>query len=272
MGMRGVDVGYGAWLAKIAAAGTALAIAGAAGAQGLDAHALAAACANPVPTVEDEFRCGLAHYLGKGARADDAEAFRRFMRAAEGGHIEALNNLGQMHLDRASRFHDERKGFALLLQAAEKGYAKAQYSVALLLEEGHAARQDLALARSWYRKAAEQDHPFAQNNLANLLRWGTGGGRDVPEAARLYRRAAERGVPSAAFNLAELYLEGEGVPRDTVEAHLWFTRAAARGDKALKARIFDILGALEERMTDEERKAVANRNAQWRAERPVQNK
>ncbi|KAA0576219.1 sel1 repeat family protein [Azospirillum sp. B21] len=238
-------------------------------AQGLDPGTLAAACASLAPTAEDDFRCGLAHYVGKGARPDETEAFRRFARAAEGGHTEALNNLAQMHLDRASRFHDGRKGFALLLQAAEKGYAKAQYSVALLLEEGHVARQDLAQARSWYRKAAEQGHPFAQNDLANLLRWGVGGGRDVAEAARLYRQAGERGVPAAAFNLGELYLDGDGVPRDALEAHLWITRAAAKGDKALKARIFDILATLEQRMTDGERQAVTDRNARWRTGRPV---
>ena len=159
---------------------------------------------------------------------DDDEAFFWYQRAAEQGHIEAINLLGDASgSDRANinsvdlsyteefAFKDEKnwdiefnhKNSSDLYEKAIAGDAEAQFNLAVFYEEGDDANLELAL--ELYKKASEQNHTAAQNNLV-----------------RMYIKAAEKGDFHAQRKLGWKYYNGEGVVKDNKKAIKWYTKAA----------------------------------------------
>ncbi len=140
---------------------------------------------------------------------DPAAARHWYQQAAEGGYLDAMNNLGVLLQDddsEAARRWYERAGDA--------GHALAAYNLGRLLHESEPDS-----ARGWYERAAGAGHAAAMFNLGVLLE------EDDPVAARSwYERAAGTGHAAAMFNLG-LLLEED----DPVAARSWYERAADAG-------------------------------------------
>ena len=115
------------------------------------------------------------------------------------------------------------------LRAAEQGDADAQYHLGVIYGNGYGVQQSDAEAVKWYRKAAEQGHPYAQNDLGYLYQNGFGVERNEAEAFRLYHLAAEQGDAIGQFNLGLMYEYGCGVQKNMRKARKWYVEAATQG-------------------------------------------
>jgi len=159
---------------------------------------------------------------------DEDEAFFWYQRAAEQGHIEAINLLGNasgsarktinsIDLSYTEEFTfkgeenwdivDHQMPSSNLYDKAIAGDAEAQFKLAIFYEKGDGANLELAL--ELYKKASEQNHTAAQNNLV-----------------RMYIKAAEKGDFNAQRKLGWKYYNGVGVVKDNKKAIKWYTKAA----------------------------------------------
>ncbi|MGE5707709.1 MAG: UvrD-helicase domain-containing protein, partial [Bacteroidota bacterium] len=156
------------------------------------------------------------------------EALRWFSRAAEGGHPEALYQLGlqgsRPHLLAAAEaghlgalYELGAEDPAFYRKAAERGHLPSQWKLGSLLETPEGLE--------WLEKAAEAGHLEAQFELANRLE-----ARERPaQAFRWYRRAEQGGHPEAPFRLGLCYLQGMGTPQNPSKAKFCFLAAAEKG-------------------------------------------
>ncbi|MFQ5624199.1 MAG: tetratricopeptide repeat protein [Paracoccaceae bacterium] len=152
---------------------------------------------------EQMARLSAAYRQGRGVAQDDGLAFEWARRAAEAGHVGAMNDLGQMY------------------------------------EIGIAGEIDNSAAVRWYRKAAELGSAAAQHSLASMLRDGRGVEIDEASANAWLRRAAEYGHPSAAGELASLIWHGEIPARFTAEGCFWWLVAVREGLEAPAERCLE---------------------------------
>ncbi|WP_051755112.1 tetratricopeptide repeat protein [Nocardia sp. NRRL WC-3656] len=143
-------------------------------------------------------------------RTQEAEALYR--RAADLGHVTAMNNLAL--LLEAERPECAEEWFR---KAADAGHTGAMTTLGVLLEK----RGRVEEGEAWYRRAADTGEPNAMFNLGLLLE---DAGKSEP--AELWtRRAADAGHATAMFNLGVL-ADDSG---RTEEAEAWWRRAAAAG-------------------------------------------
>ena len=127
---------------------------------------------------------------------------------------------------------------ALFRRAAENGHVAAMNDYGVCIQNGQGVRKNAEEAVRWYRKAAESGYDHAQLNLGYCFHRGEGVAEDQKEAVRWYRASAEQGNVWAQCNLGVCYETGAGVEQDETEARYWYEQAAEQGDatavKALK--------------------------------------
>ena len=142
---------------------------------------------------EAQFSLGSLYENSTGAQQDKAKAVYWYRKAAEAGHIQALENLNRMgqHLKRIGQQGNADDQFAL-------GEMYFYYEI------GTDIRQDSREAANWYRKAAEQGHVEAQYKLGGMFEHGWGVQKDYTEAVNWYRKAAEQGNAQAKESLPDL--------------------------------------------------------------------
>jgi TPR repeat protein len=153
-------------------------------------------------------------------------------RAAEGGHVKAMANLGMMLANGRGAAKDEAEAVKWYRLAAEKGDTAAMNNLGFLLVTGRGAAKDEAEALRWWRRAAEEGHVTAMSNLGSVLRTGGAGAKDEAEATKWCRLAAEKGDVKAMNNLGLALARGRGVAKDEAEAVKWYRRAAEKGQAA----------------------------------------
>ncbi|MFE1099280.1 tetratricopeptide repeat protein [Nocardiopsis alba] len=152
---------------------------------------------------------GLAAYQAE----QTVTAETAWTRAAEGGHTNAMFNLGILFMERGEVGEAE----TWLRRAVEAGGTNAMFNLGILLEE----RGEVGEAETWYRRAVEAGETDAMNNLGALLMERG----EVGEAETWLRRAVEAGETNAMFNLGILLMERGEVG----EAETWYRRAAEGG-------------------------------------------
>lgn len=158
------------------------------------------------------------------------EAIKWLRQAAESGHAEAQDYMGEAYQYGRGVTQD----FALMEQwykrSAENGCARGQHDYAVVWETRH---YNTVEAAKWYRKAAVQGNQYSQYRLGLML---TAAG-EYAEAAQWYRKAAVQGYAPAQCSLAACYENGQGVGQSRTEASKWYRRAAKNGDYAAKSKI-----------------------------------
>jgi TPR repeat protein len=170
---------------------------------------------------------GAMYITGRGVPEDRAEGIRWYRKAADQGHANAQNVLGDIFRSEGDDFVAQQ----WYRRAAEQGHAEAQFSLGNSYGypgEDSQLKEDQDESIMWIRKAADQGHSDAQYTLALVLE----GKAKYSESAKWYRRAADRGHTDAQYKLGRMYETGSGVQRDVVRACKWFILAALSRDPA----------------------------------------
>ncbi|CAM3221272.1 Beta-lactamase HcpA [Sphingomonas antarctica] len=145
---------------------------------------------------------------------------------AEAGSSEGQARLGQRLIDTGQA----AEGFVWLHRAAEAGHLDAINMVGRCLDLGWGVAVDKALAAQWFRAAAERGHGWAMYNYATALALGAGLPADRDKALDWLHRANALGIAKAANFIGSFYEDGWAVDRDMAEAARYYARAAAGGD------------------------------------------
>ena len=170
-----------------------------------------------------------AYAKGLGVPKDEQKAVEWYHLAADQGHANAQLNLGLMYANGLGVLKDEKEAAHWYRLAAEQGDATAQFSLGYMYASGRGVLKDEQEAVRWCRLAADQGDAAAQNNLGRMHETGWSVLKDEQEAVRLYRLAADQGNTDAQANLGRMYENGLGVPKNIEEAIRWYRLAVAQG-------------------------------------------
>lgn len=118
-----------------------------------------------------------------GITLDLAEARRWTERAARGGEIRAMHNLGNYLYDGEGGPRDQALAARWFQAAAERGMVDSQYNLARLYEIGAGVSPDPTRAYQWYLVAGRQGDAGAEEAAARLR-------ADIPPSSRLEAEAA----------------------------------------------------------------------------------
>jgi localization factor PodJL len=122
---------------------------------------------------------------------DLAEARRWTERAARGGEVRAMHNLGNYLYDGEGGPRDQALAARWFQAAAERGMVDSQYNLARLYELGAGVATDPVRAYQWYLVAGRQGDQGAEEAAARLR-------ADIPASSRLEAEAeAERFLSEA---------------------------------------------------------------------------
>ncbi len=140
----------------------------------------------------------IGYDYSQAGRNDDA--FNWMMRAADGGHSAAQNNIGLSYLHGLGAEKDEGKAFEWFERSAKQGLSYAQSELAMLYYDGKGVDKNIKLAEEWWLIAAKQEDEYAQYNLASLmLERG-----DIKQAYYWFNRATQNNHPDAKAALEQL--------------------------------------------------------------------
>ena len=158
-----------------------------------------------------------AYMSGSGVAKDEGKALDLLKRAASGGDVSAVLQLGKYYSKGPSKNLDLALSW---LSSAEDG------EVFIALGDLYVSeiRND-AIALKWYRKAADLKKPVAYKRLGWAYFNGRGVPADVTQAVEWDKLAWEE-FPDVATNIASSYSRLGNTP----EAVAWLERGIARGD------------------------------------------
>lgn len=92
--------------------------------------------------------------------------------------------------DQAGRKHE---AFLLYVKAAELGHSQAMNNLGVFYHNGQGTKRSYAQAERWYRKAVELGNAEAMLNLGSMYEYGQSVQRDRPRAAELVAGAIKGG-------------------------------------------------------------------------------
>jgi TonB family protein len=174
-------------------------------------------------------KVGTMYFVGSGVPRNEERAAAYYQRAAERGNVMGESNLGALYMNGDGVPRDLGKGLYWLRKAAEAGNAGSQCNLGVVLSRGGTLNTDYPAAVEWYRKSAEQGYAEAQNNLGYAYMGGRGVTRDIDAAFRWYQKAADQGYAPGQYNLGVMYRYGQGTPKDIDRALSLFLKAADQG-------------------------------------------
>lgn len=156
-------------------------------------------------------------------------AYQDHLRAANAGHPESMDQLGQIlrvgalgHVDLAGAVEWYEKGAAAGSGAAATNAGRAYYN-------GWARPIDRTKAVQYYRDGAERGDLWGMNNFGAALVNGQGVERDVQRGRMWIEKAAAGGLAQAQHTMGEILRKGIGGPRDLDGFLRWAQSAANQG-------------------------------------------
>jgi len=213
-------------------------------------------------------------YFQKG---NSLKALEWFELGAQEGNIDALYNIGVVHLEGAGVSRDETRALEYFGRALENapsqdkesslqyliglGYCHnknffkalewfhkavirenkdALFGIATLYQRGEGVSQDLIEALKWYKLAKKNGHPEAQDTIAEtqfINGLKFSAASNFVEAMKWYNKASKKNHGRAQHNIAVFHLNGEGVPKDPFEAIKWFKIARENGATGTRKEI-----------------------------------
>ena len=155
-------------------------------------------------------------------------------KAAEVGHIEAMNRLAVRLMSGWGVPSDQRRAVELIEQAYDA--SGSPWSWRLMVQAysaglGTDAKRDQAVYTQ-RRARADQGDTKAMTTVGLMFETGRSVAKDEAEAVVWYQRAADLGFADAQVRLGECYERGKGVEKDETRAVLWYRKAADQ-DNAL---------------------------------------
>jgi TPR repeat protein len=193
----------------------------------IDGKAAVAACEKAVAAFPHDSR--LTFQLGRAQQAEGSapdKAFANYTKAAEGGHVIAMNHLGFAYENGTGVASDIVKAAAWYTKAAEAGSARAQRNLGIAYMDGAGVAKDVVKSMQWFRKSADQGYAPAINYVGILHDYGWGVKKDHAEADKWYDKAVELGDADAMSNLGMNYDEGLGVAKDQAKAVALYQKSA----------------------------------------------
>lgn len=151
-------------------------------------------------------------------------------KAASGGDMQALCNLGLSYEFGVGVEKDEEKAFNLYKQSAALGYDRGMYNLAYCYMRGSGTAEDHAAAAKYFERAAGKGHVNAMYNMGVMYLNGDGVAKDAKKATEWFYRAAQNNNIESLFYLGYCYMNGLGVNKNPVMAVRYFVKASAGGD------------------------------------------
>jgi len=149
---------------------------------------------HPDLSADDAFELG-EHYHEK--ENDGPRAIACYRLSAMQGRVAAMHSIAHCHLYGIFVKLDYSEAYRWFVRAAEGGCPQAMYHLGLCFSEGYGVEPDFKEAEKWYRLSAERGDEDAMCRLAQILEQGKGVAANLAEARRWYREAAARGQEEA---------------------------------------------------------------------------
>jgi TPR repeat protein len=198
-------------------------------------------------------------------RAQAPEAFRWYELAADHGHAEAMDRIGDLYAYGRGMQQDYVAALGWYRRAAAAGSLAAVTNLGTLYLFGFGVPQNYGTAARLLELAARRGDAAAENKLGMMYESGLGLARNLARARSWYLRSAQQGFTPAMVNLGLLYVEGLGVPRDDVQGYALVAAAVAMGIPAdLTTLASQEIGQASERLDE-----TGRRQAQSLARRLV---
>ena len=150
----------------------------------------------------------------------------------------------------------------LFRRAADGGSLPAMYQIGEMYELAQGAPEDMGQAMTWYRNAADHGMPKAQAAVGLLYGNGWGVPQNYSEALVWYLKAAEQGYSPAELSVGIAYTNGLGVAPDFAKARPWLGRAIEAGatdalDYLCPPYVANVAGALASKDAERLDRAIA---------------
>ncbi len=159
---------------------------------------------------------------GNGVRKDPAYAALHYRRAAEAGNVRAMSRLGELYLNGAADFEQDKEMAKLWLErAVNEGASQTAILLGSCYREGLLEAENAdEKALYYYEKAAELDPSTGGLIIGTLLKSGFNSIRpNVSKAIHYFECAKEEGNRKAIMELIDIYSGGcKGVVPDRDKA------------------------------------------------------
>lgn len=179
---------------------------------------------------EKQFMLGERYNFGQGVAQDQTCALYWYRKAAENGHVGAMNQTGYMYHYGLGTDDNYKEALKWYRKAASRNSAAAMGNIATMYQYGQGVKQDYGESIKWLRKAIALGDSDAQSNLGFAYRHGWGVEQNDEEAVRLFKLSAQQNNSTGIANLAAMYQLGRGVPQDVEKAIELYERASKMGD------------------------------------------
>ncbi|MBQ9873489.1 MAG: sel1 repeat family protein [Thermoguttaceae bacterium] len=163
---------------------------------------------------------------------DEEKALQWLRKAADGGNVNAMEELGAYYWTEAEK-RDFEEGLKWYCLAAEAGRVDAMGTLCDAYEEGELTKFDLNEAIKWLQKAADANEDQSAFILGFFALVGIPGvEKNVNAGIENLEKARSLGNGSASALLGELYERGIGVDRDLARAIDYYQEAYRVGEYA----------------------------------------
>ncbi|KAF9992758.1 hypothetical protein BGZ80_003365 [Entomortierella chlamydospora] len=177
-----------------------------------------------------QFELGMMYFRGIGTCQSYEDALKWLKQAADQGHNSARNNLAYYYRSGVAGVPSNNiEAAQLFLSAAVEGNILAQINAGRSFEYGQGVDQNHKEAFKWYQKASESGDALAQYHLGTCYYFGQGVAEDYVRASQLWQKAADGGNDQAQYNLGQIFFVGRGVSQDFQKAASLCSKAATQG-------------------------------------------
>jgi len=194
--------------------------------------------------IDSTLRAATFYIEGKGTEKDVPRGIQLLEAAAKAGSPVAHLQLAVQRL--SGETPDMSTGYGHLVAAANGGLVEAQNELGLLYLSGKMGAADPAAGVAWLTRAAQGGYPQAQNNLATLYERGAGVPQNLNNAGQLYSLAANQGHGPATLALARMHAQGLGTEISQEKAWALATLASERGEEDGRKLAEEIAKTLDE--------------------------
>jgi TPR repeat protein len=159
----------------------------------------------------------------------------KLIEIAEQGDVVKQFYLSYLYSDEANFQKDSHKEFYWCKKAADQGHIQACNNLGNMYYHGEGVESNHKEAFKYYMIAADAGYLGSKFNLADMYFFGEGVDQDYKTAIKLYTEVANQGHVKAQFNLSVIYKDGilEGddstgnflINKDEKKSKYWFDKA-----------------------------------------------
>lgn len=186
---------------------------------------------------------GDLHAYGRFGEPDFGAARLYYEKAERAGIAAASTSLGVLYAGGHGVEKHEVQAFRLFLKGAEGDDLRGRFESGYALYFGNGVEVDREAAYGHMLAAAEADHVEAQYFVGFMLSRGQGVDKSAREAWKWFERASVGGNANASAELGFMTYHGEGVVADEEKGLSLLRDAAAKGSGAAEGYLASLRGA-----------------------------